>query len=494
MPCLWTNRRLSAYTAAVAAAPALPSAHSPVDLDGPAYPTILKLAIPTVIAMMSQAIVNAVDAVFFAHLPTHEEANAAQAALMPSLILLWMFGGSLSAIGVGTQALVARRFVERRPEAAGSVLTNGSAFIIAGGALLTVVSLYLLPWMAQKQHPNADVQTVIVDYGTYRMWGIVSMALTMGLKGFFDGLGRTWIHFVSSVVMNIFNILFCYIFIFGKFGAPVMGAAGAGLAALLATWIGLFTMVIYLWLDRTTFRPFRISNLSMPLIWDILKLSVPAAVATVIMMFGFQVFVRIVAMLDEAAGVDAAVDLGAGVKTSINGAATSNIISMLKLTFTACLAFGTATATLVAQSIGAGRPDRAVFFGWASLRLGLMVFGVVGALEGTFAQELTNLWTTDPEVREAMLTPMRLMGWTTPAIAVCMIMTEALFGAGTPKFVAVAQFLMVFGVLLPCAYLFAITLGWGLNGIWIAATTYMVVGSVVMSAKFVKGSWQSVRI
>ncbi len=451
-------------------------------LEGPPNRTIIKLAIPTVIAMMSQAIVNAVDSVFFAHLPTAVESNAAQAALMPSLILLWMFGGSLSAMGVGTQALAARRFVEGRHEAAGAVLANCSAFIIGVGTLLTIVALLILPWLATKQHDSPEVQKAIVDYGTWRMWGIASMALTMGIKGFFDGLGRTWIHFVSSVAMNIFNLLFCYMFIFGKFGAPEMGAAGAGLAALLATWIGLIVMVVYVWIDRGVFKPFHWVHMSWKGISEILRLSVPAAIATVLMMFGFQLFLGIVAGLDVGG-------------TAVNGAASSNIISMLKLTFTACLAFGTATATLVAQSIGAGRPDLATRFGSASIRLGLIIFGVVGIAEGiVFTGPIVELWTLDPAVREAMMVPMRIMGLATPVIAVVMIMTEALFGAGTPKFVAITQFTMVFGVLLPCAYLFAVTFGWGLIGIWSAAALYMAMGATVMSVQFLRGGWKSVKI
>ena len=43
----------------------------------------------------------------------------------------------------------------------------------------------------------------------------------------------------------------------------------------------------------------------------------------------------------------------------MNGAATTDIVAILKLTFTACIAFGTATATLVAQALAAKRPDDA---------------------------------------------------------------------------------------------------------------------------------------
>ena len=54
---------------------------------------------PTVLAMLSQSVVNEIDVIYFSHLPCPESSNG-QAALLPSLILTWLFGGSLSAISV----------------------------------------------------------------------------------------------------------------------------------------------------------------------------------------------------------------------------------------------------------------------------------------------------------------------------------------------------------------------------------------------------------
>src|SRR5688500_8599540 len=108
------------------------------------YRAILKLATPTVIAMLSQSVVNEIDVVFFSHLPCPESSNG-QAALLPSLILLWVFGGSLSAISVGTQAFTARRFAEKRPTDAGAVLVNAVCFATVAGVLFTIVGYLVVP-------------------------------------------------------------------------------------------------------------------------------------------------------------------------------------------------------------------------------------------------------------------------------------------------------------------------------------------------------------
>jgi len=179
----------------------------------------------------------------------------------------------------------------------------------------------------------------------------------------------------------------------------------------------------------------------------------------------------------------------------VNGAATTDIIEVLKLTFTACIAFGTATATLVSQSMGRKRPDDAVAFAWTSVRLGLMIFGVVGLLEGVvFRRPLIEFISQSPAVRDAMMTPMLIMGIVTPLISVALILSEALFGAGETKFVAGAQGLLVFGWLVPGAWFLGVKMNMGLNGIFTAACVYAVLASVTMTIKFRGGAWKKIVI
>lgn len=469
---------------------------SDVDLElisGPPYRTILRLALPTVVAMLSQSVVNEIDVFFFTRLPFPESSNA-QAALLPSLLLVWLFGGSLSAISVGTQALTARRYAERRYDAAGAVLANSAFFCLVAGIAFAIIGAFTIDSLLGLVLQVPEAHAIAYSYSKWRLFGVVSMAMTMALKSFFDGIGKTWVHLVSALIMNVFNVLFCWMFIFGNLGAPRMGAPGAGFAAFVSTWIGLGIMIFYASRERTRFHPVRWSNLSRKLTWDILKLSIPAALATIVMMVGFGLFTKVAGELDKTAS-DAAIAAGAGVREAVNGAATTDIVAILKLTFTACLAFGTATATLVAQSLAAKRPDDATKFGWASVRLGLVLFGVVGLCEGVlFTKPIIHFISHSEAVREAALMPMRMMGIVTPIIAVAMILSEALFGAGSTKFVAAAQFCLVFLVLVPMAWVLGIKANVGLLGMWAAAVAYSACASVVMTLKFKSGTWKEIKL
>jgi Na+-driven multidrug efflux pump len=284
--------------------------------------------------------------------------------------------------------------------------------------------------------------------------------------------------------MNVCNVLLCWMLIFGHLGAPAMGATGAGCAAFLATWIGLGVMVIYAWSARADYHPMRWVNVSGKTIWSLLKLSVPAAAATLVMMVGFGLFAHTVGILDEG-----------HVGEPVNEAANTDIIETLKLTFTACMAFGTATATLIGQALGRKEPEEAQRWGWASVRLGLIVFGVVGLFEGVFfTHPIVAFIASSVRVEHAMMFPLRAMGVATPLIAVAMILSEGLFGAGNTRFVAVAQFLLIFVWLVPGAYFLGITLHMGLQGVWIAAFVYACAAAATMSSKFAGGTWKKIKL
>ena len=459
---------------------------------------VLRLATPTVFAMLAQSAVNEIDIIFLSWLPQPEASNA-QAALLPSLILLWMFGGSLSAISVGTQAIAARRFAQGKPRDAGAVLANSLAFACVASFAFTALAYLFLPYALKFLITAPHVREQASHYLGFRILGVSSMVMTFSLKAFFDGIGKTYVHMISSIVMNVVNVVLCIVLIFGRYGAPRLGIQGAGIAGCVSSWLGFVIMVVWVLLPRyrRDYQPFRRSHLSRSLVWDILKLSIPSAVATLAVMTGFAFFSRIVSELDHgpALAATAAAATATGAVEAVNSAATMLIVGILKLTFTACLAFGTSTATLVSQSLGEGDPGKAERFGWVSVRLGLILFGFVGLCEGVFfTHQLLSLVTRSEAVYHAALIPLRMMGLATPLIATGMILTQALFGAGNSRFVMIVELILHFLCLVPLAWLLGLELRVGLVGIWSAALTYVVLLTAVMVWKFRSGDWKTIRI
>ena len=125
----------------------------------------------------------------------------------------------------------------------------------------------------------------------------------------------------------------------------------------------------------------------------------------------------------------------------------------------------------------------------------LLLFGVIGLLEGViFPEQIVRFISRSEAVRAAALMPLKMMAWVTPIIAVAMILSEALFGAGNTKFVAVAQFCLVFFLLVPLAWVLGVTTQHGLSGMWIGAVAYSIGAAIVMSLKFRGGAWKHIEL
>jgi putative MATE family efflux protein len=302
-------------------------------------------------------------------------------------------------------------------------------------------------------------------------------------------VGQTHLHLVAAVAMNVINLALCWVFIFGHLGAPAMGVEGAGLAACVSTWIGFAVMVAFTLrkADLAQFRFYRPGVLSLTTVKQLLRLSVPGGVATAVVMFGFLLFTKVVGRIDAEA-------MAHGAAHSYNGAATTIIIEVLSATFVSCMAFGTSTATLVGQSMGQGDPDLAEQYAWTSVKLGAMIFGAIGAFMFAFPRGVLGVFSHEPAVIEAGAVPMRIMATMGPVVAVAMILTQALFGAGETRYVMVVEMALHFLLLVPLAWVLGMVLGLGLPGVWAAAAIYAFALAGFMAAKFAGGSWKHLKV
>ncbi|MDB4932602.1 MAG: putative Na+-driven multidrug efflux pump [Myxococcaceae bacterium] len=457
-------------------------------LDREKAARILRLAAPVILAMLTQTGVNIVDTYFIGQLP-RGVASDGQAALTPSLMFLWAVGGFLSSISVGTLATTARRFGEGKALEAGAVLPNAAVVAIVGGVVGTVVGWLALPWAFSLLVDNPNVVALGVGYARWRFFGIASMAATAAYKSFYDGVGKTHLHLYAALAMNVVNGLLCWVLIFGRYGAPRMGVSGAGVAACVSSWIGLLVMVLFSLRreDRARYDFYRKAVLSWTLMKQLLKLSVPGGVATAAVMAGFLLFTRVVASIDRDAML-------AGATASFNGTATTIIIEVLSMTFVSCLAFGTATATLVGQSMGRNDPDLAERYAWTSVKLAVLIFGAMGLLMFAYPAAVLGAFSKEAPVIAVGVVPMKIMALMGPVIATAMILTQALFGAGETRFVMIAELGLHFFCLVPLAWLLGKALGLGLVGVWLAAAVYGVALALLMGVKFSRGGWKKLTV
>ena len=450
---------------------------------------MVRLGAWVILAMITQFFVNYFDTLMVGRLEG-PVATASQAALGLGMPVFWGVGGFFAAVGVGTQAITARRYAEQEYVKAGQVLFNGLVIAViagVGGSILghvaTPTAIGFLATASEEQ------QRLGIEYTQFRMMGVAGMVITFAYKAFFDGIGRTYVHLWAALAMNVFNIVLNYLLIFGNdtLGIARLELAGAGIASVISTYLGLAIMVGVSAgpTNLKTFSFYHLRHWNAKLCRQIIRLMIPSGSATIILMAGFALFMRFVGESDALVG-DA---------SNTNTAATKAIMDTTALCFMPLIAFGTATATCVSQSLGAGKPNLAARYGWESVRVGVFAMFVVGAVFLIIPQHI--IWVlapNDPAVPAAAATSLRIVTAALPLMAVGLILAQALYGAGANVYVAVAELILHFGFLVPATWLLGPKLGYGLEGVWTAAAIYAALLGVAMGTKFLGRGWRHIRL
>ena len=523
--------RRAARTFALASRTCLLVFMSALGIDLDRSKRIVALAAPIMVAMLTQTGINVVDTIFVGKLdPSYSIPG--QAALGFSLPIFWSIAGFLAAIGVGTQAMTARRYGAGNRQKAGTVLANGVAVALASSLVFTAIGWYIIPFFFRFLTSNEAVLALGVPYAQVRVLGVLGMVATTAYKGFFDGLGHTRVHMYACIIMNACNIVLNYSLIFGIGPIPAFHVTGAAIASLIATFIGLAIMIVWSLREKyySQFEYYRLSNFKPKVMWEMTKLSLPSGAAQIFVMAGVLMFLKIIALLDEEAvwtALSASELYGASPggqfptlhtavthvreftgraftvdwantlmwsRPPVYTTAAKLIIDLLSIGFVTCIAFGQATATLVSQSMGDRNFDLAEHYGWDSVKLGMYFFGFLGLLVILFPEVFLDLLSDDQIVIEAAVPGLRIMASLEMFIAMALILTQALFGAGNTKFVMFAELVLHGICLVPLAYLFAVVIDLGFLGVWLSATVYVVALGAIMAWKFWEGSWKAIEV
>lgn len=457
-------------------------------LELPLVRRVLALGTWVMLAMITQFFVNAADNFMVGRLDDHRLATASQAALGLGMPFFWAVGGFFCAVAFGTQAMTARRYAEGDLPRAGQVLWNSLVVASVAGVFGMTLGWYLTPtaidFLAQASPEQAELG---IDYARMRMLGVPAMVLTFSYKAFFDGIGRTRVHLYAALVMNLLNIGLNYALIYGApaLGVPAMALKGAGLASALSTYVGLLIMIgISLRPDYSRrYRFYRWAHTRWSIVRDLVRLMLPSGSATVILMIGFMLFMRFVGQIDAEIG------------GNTYSAATKALMDTASLCFMPVIALGTATATAVSQSLGAGKPNLAARYGWESVRLGVYAMLVIATIFLAIPEQILQVWApNDPAVAAAGAESVRIVASGLPAMVVGLVLSQALYGAGANTFVMVVEGLLHFGVLVPVSWLLGPKLGYGLEGIWLAAALYTNLMGLAMALKFLGRGWRTIRL
>ena len=206
---------------------------------------IISMALPMMISMLVQALYNVVDSIFVARLG--ENALSAVTYAFPLQNLMIAVG---SGTGVGMNALLSRSLGEKRFDKADRAANTGIFLTFCSYIAFLLFSLFLSHWAIAVQlgsSSNSAATEIIRDGHAYlsTVTGFsIGLFFQMTFERMLQSTGRTQLSMISQTTGAVINIIFDPIMIFGLFGCPRFGVAGAAYATVLgqsiAALLGLF--------------------------------------------------------------------------------------------------------------------------------------------------------------------------------------------------------------------------------------------------------------
>lgn len=195
----------------------------------PVWSLLMTMALPVVLSTAVQSLYNVVDGIFVSQIS--EDAMAAITFANPLVTILIAVG---SGIAVGMNTMLSHSLGEKNQQRVNDSASAAIWLIIICGAVSLLAALFLVQPYMVFQTQNVGIRIAGVQYlRVYFSLGIATMAQLV-FERMLISTGKTLYSMISQGVGGIMNIILDYVLIFGHFGAPKMGIAGAAAATVVS--------------------------------------------------------------------------------------------------------------------------------------------------------------------------------------------------------------------------------------------------------------------
>jgi MATE family multidrug resistance protein len=434
---------------------------------------VLILAYPVILTQISMTTMGIVDSAMVGTLgATH------LAAVGFGGIWLWTVVCFFIGTSTGVQTFVSQSDGAGNSKDCGSWAWQG-IYAVAPLAVLAAVVLFfgagpLLGLLA----PSTELQPLATDYLTARCFGMVGLTSAVAFSSFFRGIGDTRTPLYATLCANGLNVVLDYGLIFGYLGLPRLGIVGAGIATSISEWVYMAALITPFLFSSvrgshatTRFAPIRRN------VRRLLSTGAPIGGQWWLEMVSFAAFTTLVARMGDQ-----------------SMAASQAFVALLSISFMQAIGLSIAVSTLVGQFIGAGQPEFAMRAFQSGIKLAVVLAGAIALLFSSIPDRLVGIFTDDPTVI-ALGRPLLLVGALFQFVdAFGIIADGALRGAGDTRWPFLVRLALAWGIFVPLAYLFGVTLEGGLTWAWVAATVHVAMLSATLVWRFRSGAWRKIRI
>jgi len=435
------------------------------------YKKVLQVGLPAIAGLSTQMVVSLVDTAMVGRI---EDATYALAAMGIGVLATWALISFFSSLATGIHVVVARKYGERDYISCGITLNNSILLAVLIGAVVAMVGVFFSYPIAHLFATDETVGNYASEYLYYRFMGIPFFLISVSFRGFFFGISKTKIFMFSGVITNVLNFIFNYALIYGNFGFPKMGLAGAGLGSTLATvFDGLFyTVIIMLPSYRKRFQNLKHLVLNKNIISAIMKISLPVSFQNVFILIGFLSFVSIT-----------------GIIGTLEQASTQAIISTLFISFLPCFGFGIAVQTLVGNNLGAKKFLLAKIYGFETAKIATIYTIILGFIFIIIPQYVLLIITNDQTIIDTAVPSLRVAGFAQIFYGVGVVLANGLQAAGRSFYVMKSEVITNLLIFVPLAYFLGVYLELGLTWAWMALPIYIILYSLIIYLKFNSADW-----
>lgn len=443
-------------------------------------PSLSRLALPSLMEQGLVFFIGLVDTWLAGRIGSNASAAVGLAAYVD-----WLASLLFLSIGVGTSAIVARRWGGREQTEANRAASQAVPLGILIGCISGIIIFTFAPLFAEVQGlraMSAETYEIGVTYLRISALSHVFNSLVLAGNAALRGSGDMRTPMLNLAIMNVTNAVVSSALVFG-WGVPSVGTKGIVLGTFSARVVGAIVMTL------------RMSRWKTGIHWEtewlwprrewairMLRIGLPALADGMLTWVGHFLFIMVIAHL--ATG-----ELGRAYY-----AAHMVGMNIEALTYLPAVAWGVAAASLIGQSLGAGHPQE----GWrighrAVAQSGL--FAVGSTLFYYFGADLIyQVMHTDPLVRKIGPPALRFIAIYQLPLVALIIYTQSLRGAGDTRYPMLFTILGTIILRVPTAYFFGIVLNGGLIGAWTGMMVDVSFRCVLTSIRFYRGGWMRIKV
>jgi MATE family multidrug resistance protein len=375
----------------------------------------------------------------------------------------------LSGILLAVSPIAAQRFGEKKNKEVSSIVTHGIYLALSIAIVVIILGAILLNPILSSLDLESEVQKTAHAYLVGLSFGIIPLFIFNVLRSFIYALGKTRVVMVILLVSLPVNFLLNYVLIFGDFGFPELGGAGAGYATAITYWIiaGLTALII------KTQEPFS-SNLiasdfktfSLVKCLEILKIGVPMGLSV---FFETSMFAVVTILISKF-----------NITTIAAYQSALNIVSFL---YMIPISISMALTVLVGFEVGAGRYKDAKTYSWLGINLSIIIALITGLLVVLFRYKVAGLYSNETAVISLTAHFLIYALFFQISDAIQATAQAALRGYKDVNIALIMTLIAYWLVCLPVGYVLANYTQLGAPGYWIGLTAGLLAAGVGLSAR-----------